>query len=403
MSVCLIIGGSHEAAARVEAAINHPTVVLPAESVSDDALTLLRGIDPDHMPEAVILMPSVPVATALTVASAMTTYRPETDVVLIAAAEKEIMQSAMRAGVRDVAPSVEDAGMLQGLRDRLASRSTTPRAQSDLRDVPSMVKASKDFRSRTIVVASPKGGVGKTSVSTNLAVALAQHAPMDVVVVDLDLQFGDVSTVLDLKPTHTLEDAFRSAVNDNLLLKTYLTVHEGHFFVLCGAESPAANDSVTGEQVTALVKQLQNQFKYIIIDTAAGLGDATLGALEAADDVVLVSSMDLAALRSMRKEVELLTELDLLPPSRHVVLNFADKQSGLRVKDVEAMLGVPVDFVLPRSKEVPVAANRGVPVLIGAKTSGFAKAVKSVGHRIVERSENVDRDKTKGHKRLEVA
>jgi pilus assembly protein CpaE len=224
---------------------------------------------------------------------------------------------------------------------------------------------------------------------------------MEVVLVDLDLQFGDVSTVLDLRPSHTLEDAFGPGAQDNLLLKTYLTVHSAGFFVLCGAESPAANDHVSAEQVVALVRQLQEQFRYVVIDTAAGIDDATLGALEASDDAVVVSTMDIACLRSVRKELELLGELSVLPPSRHVVLNFADKQSGLKVKDVEALLGVPVDFVLPRSKDVPVASNKGVPLVIGSKSSPFAKTVRTLAKKIYDRARAAEAKP--GHKRLEVA
>ena len=252
-----------------------------------------------------------------------------------------------------------------------------------------------------MTVLSPKGGVGKTSIATNLAVALAQQSPMEVVLVDLDLQFGDVSTVLDLRPSHTLEDAFGPGARDNLLLKTYLTVHTAGFFVLCGAESPAANDHVTSEQVTALVRQLQEQFRYVVVDTAAGLDEATLGALEASDDAVLVSTMDIACLRSVRKEVELLSELAILPASRHVVLNFADKQSGLKVKDVEAMLGLPVDVVMPRAKEVPVASNKGVPLVVSSRSNPFVKSVKALAKKVYDRARAAEGKP--GHKRLEVA
>ena len=254
---------------------------------------------------------------------------------------------------------------------------------------------------KIIAVANQKGGVGKTSIATNLAVALAQQSPMEVVLVDLDLQFGDVSTVLDLRPSHTLEDAFGPGARDNLLLKTYLTVHTAGFFVLCGAESPAANDHVTSEQVTALVRQLQEQFRYVVVDTAAGLDEATLGALEASDDAVLVSTMDIACLRSVRKEVELLSELAILPASRHVVLNFADKQSGLKVKDVEAMLGLPVDVVMPRAKEVPVASNKGVPLVVSSRSNPFVKSVKALAKKVYDRARAAEGKP--GHKRLEVA
>ncbi|MFI5427318.1 CpaE family protein [Aeromicrobium sp. UC242_57] len=397
MSIALIVGGSDDLARRMSGAIGHPTVALGAEAVVADGASLLRGLDPATLPEAIVFTDEVPLARALSMADEVRAVRPDIDMVLIATAERDVMRDAMRAGIRDVAASIEEPVLLAGLRDRLDARSGGAR----LAAMTPMPQPPIDFTSRTVVVVSPKGGVGKTSVSSNLAVALAKQSPMEVVLLDLDLQFGDLSTVLDLEPIHTLADAFGAAARDNLLLKTYLTVHPTGFYVLCGADSPAANDKVGGEQVVQLIRQLQDQFRYVLIDTAAGLDDATLAALECADDVVLMSTMDVACLRGVRKEIELLTELSLLPDSRHVVLNFADKQTGLRVKDVEAMLGMPVDFVLPRAKEVPASANRGVPLLASAKSGPFVKTVKALSKRIDDRARASE--EKRGHRRMEVA
>lgn len=398
MSLVLIVGGDEELAARVESTIGHQCVALGADALQGDTTSFLRGLDPTVIPDAMILTSAVPLAASMALAREVAGVRPDVDLVLVAATEKEIMLEAMRSGIRDVAPSIEDPSLLAGLRSRLDARA--PASPGDPLKLATKT-TPVDFRSRTMTVLSPKGGVGKTSISTNLAVSLAQQSPMEVVLVDLDLQFGDVSTVLDLRPSHTLEDAFGPGAQDNLLLKTYLTVHDAGFFVLCGAESPAANDHVTSEQVTALVRQLQEQFRYVVLDTAAGLEEATLGALEASDDAILVSTMDIACLRSVRKEIELLGELSLLPASRHVVLNFADKQSGLKVKDVEALLGVPVDLVLPRAKEVPVASNKGVPLVVSSKSNPFAKSVKALARKIYDRARATEAKP--GHKRLEVA
>lgn len=397
MSIALIVGGGDDLARRMSAAIGHPTVALGVEAVVAEGASLLRGLDAATLPEAIVFTDAVPLTRSLSMADEVRSVRPDIDMVLIAAVEREIMLDAMRAGIRDVASSIEDPVLLTGLRDRLDARSGGARAAAA---VP-VHQTPIDFRSRTIVVVSPKGGVGKTSVSSNLAVALAQQSPMEVVLLDLDLQFGDLSTVLDLKPTHTLADAFSTAARDNLLLKTYLTVHSAGFYVLCGADSPAANDKVSGDQVIQLIRQLKDQFRYVLIDTAAGLDDATLAALECADDVVLMSTMDVACLRGVRKEIELLTELSLLPDSRHVVLNFADKQTGLRVKDVESMLGMPVDFVIPRAKEVPAAANRGVPLLASAKSGPFVKTIKALSKRIYDRARAAEEKQT--HRRVDVA
>lgn len=397
MSIALIVGADDETAGRVAGAIGHTVVALSVESVASPTASLLRGLDPSSLPEAIVFTSAVPVPRSLAMAAEVHAVRPDIDMVLISAAEKQIMLDAMRVGIRDVGSSLDDPSVLTGLRDRLDARADANRPQAP----QALPQAPVDFSSRTITVLSPKGGVGKTSISTNLVVALAQQSPMEAVVVDLDLQFGDLTTVLDLKPTHTLQDAFGLASRDNLLLKTYLTVHSAGFYVLCGAESPAANDKVTGDQVVQLIRQLQDQFRYVILDTAAGLDDTTLAALECTDDAVIVTTMDVACLRSVQKEMELLNELGLLPASRHVVVNFADKSSGLRIKDVEAVLGAPVDVVLPRSKELPLASNRGVPLLVSSRSGPFVKSVKTLARRIFDRARAAE--EKRGHRRLDVA
>ena len=233
------------------------------------------------------------------------------------------------------------------------------------------------------MVASPKGGVGKSTIAVNLAVGLARQAPMDVVLVDLDLQFGDVATHLDLKPAHSLADVFASQGGvDSLLLKTFLTAHPSNFYALCGSESPAAADKVGPKQVRALLSSLAAQFRFVIVDTGAGLDEPTLAALEEANDAVFVSSMDVASVRNVRKEIEVLATLNILPGERHLVLNFADRDSGLTVRDVEAVVGLPVNVVVPRASEVALASNRGVPVLMEKKGGPAAKALNNVVKRI---------------------
>lgn len=397
MSIALIVGAGDDAASRMGDAIGHQTVALSVEAVASDSASLLRGLDPSRLPEAIVFTGDVPLSRSLAMAAEVHAVRPDIDMVLIAAVEKPVMLDAMRVGIRDVGPSIDDPRVLAGLRDRLDARADADRPHGSAERRP----PAMDFSSRTITVLSPKGGVGKTSISSNIAVALAQESPMDVVLVDLDLQFGDLTTVLDLKPAHTLKDAFSLTMRDNLLLKTYLTVHPAGFNVLCGADSPAANDKVTGEQIIELIRQLQDQFRYVVVDTAAGLDNATLAALECSDEAVIVTTMDVACLRGVRKEIELLTELGLLPASRHIVVNFADKSSGLRIKDVEAVLGSPVDVVVPRSKELPLASNRGVPLLLSAKSGPVVKPIRALARRIFDRARLAEQKNT--HRRLDVA
>ena len=182
-----------------------------------------------------------------------------------------------------------------------------------------------------IGVFSPKGGVGKTTIATNIAIGLGKIAPMSVVIVDLDLQFGDVASGLYLNPEHTVTDAVSPAASqDTLVLKAFLTVHPGGIYAVCAPDNPVDADEITPEQVTRLLEQLAEEFQYVVVDTAPGLPEIGLAAMEPCTDVVWVSAMDIPSVRGLRSGLDVLRQLDILPESRHVVLNMADPSAGSR-------------------------------------------------------------------------
>ncbi|MCF4122811.1 AAA family ATPase [Antribacter sp. KLBMP9083] len=217
-------------------------------------------------------------------------------------------------------------------------------------------------RGRVVSVLSPKGGVGKTTVATNLAVGLAKAAPGSTVLVDLDVQFGDVASALNLAPQHSLADMVGDAASrDAMVLKTLLTQHETGLHVICGVDSPAAADGVTADDVSRLLATLAAEFRYVVVDTAPGLLEHTLAVLDQTTDPLLVTSMDVPGVRGLRKELETLDALGVGSP--FIALNLTDRHSGMSVADVEATIGTGVDLLLPRSRALAASVNLGVPLI----------------------------------------
>jgi pilus assembly protein CpaE len=228
-----------------------------------------------------------------------------------------------------------------------------------------------------VTVASPKGGVGKTTVSTNLAVGLAQREPNSVVLVDLDIHFGDVATALNITPEFTLPDmAHGPASRDSVALKSYLTQHETGMFVVPGSESPAAADAVSPKEAGNLLNMLADQFKFVVVDTAPGLSEHTLSVLDCTDTLVLVTSLDVPGVRGLRKELDTLRDISIVLDSRAVVLNFMHPSRGITVADVEASIGRKVDVQLPQSNAVPISVNQGRPLLQQGSRDPVAKQLK---------------------------
>ena len=231
-----------------------------------------------------------------------------------------------------------------------------------------------------ISVVSPKGGVGKTTVATNVAIGLAQRVPNSTVLVDLDVQFGDVGSALDLDPEHFLADAVQAtAKRDSMVLKTFLTQHESGLYVLCAPSLPAEADTISPDDVTHLLRMLAAEFRYVVLDTAPGLSDTTLAALDETTDLVMLTSMDVPGVRGMRKELDALAQIGQRFESRQIVLNLVDARGLLSVADVEDTIGTGVDLLLPRSKAVLTSVNQGVPLLQVGRPGPGDQAAASAG------------------------
>lgn len=380
MSVALATA-SADLEGRVHAAAHGALRAMPAART--DASHLLEELRRDPATEVVVLDTSL-VATgdALELAARLDRQLPAISVVLVSDRASEIGLDAMRSGVRDIIDPAAATLDIEAVLER-AGRAARARAATQPAATPTPSPAAPAAPAgRIISVLSPKGGVGKTTVATNLAVGLAQAEPHSTVLVDLDVQFGDVASALNLQPEHSLPEAVHGpASNDSMVLKTYLSLHQTGLYVLCGADSPAAADSVTGDDVTRLLRRLAAEFRHVVVDTAPGLSEHTLGALDVTTDPVLLTSMDVPGVRGLRKELDTLDQLGMFPSGRQVVLNFADIRGGLTLADVEATIGTSVDLSLPRSKAVPASVNRGVPLL---QTSGRDPMTKQL-RRLVER------------------
>jgi pilus assembly protein CpaE len=231
--------------------------------------------------------------------------------------------------------------------------------------------------SKVITVISPKGGSGKTAVCSNLAVALAQRHPGRVVAVDLDVQFGDLSAALSLAPEHTLAQLARTTQIDATTVKLFLTPYEKGLYVLAGANDPVDAESIGHTHVAEVLPLLAQNFDYVIVDTPAGLDERTLAAIDCATDLVLVSSLDVTSIRSLRKALDALDRIGV-KAERQLVLNRADSKVGLNPSDVEEAIGMKISCAIPSTRDIPLSLNLGKPVVIGEPKSAVAKQLQQL-------------------------
>jgi pilus assembly protein CpaE len=213
---------------------------------------------------------------------------------------------------------------------------------------------------KVIVVVSPKGGSGKTAVASNLSVALSQRHPGRVVAVDLDVQFGDLGTALALHPERTLAQLARTDEINGTTAKLFLTPYDD-LFVLAGADSPVEADAVTHTHISAVLPLLAEDFAYVVVDTPAGLDERTLAAIECATDLLMVSSLDVTSIKSLRKALDALDRIGV-KAARTFVLNRSTPKWS-RISDAEEAVGMKAAVQIPSSREIPTALNIGTPVV----------------------------------------
>ncbi|MBD1537487.1 AAA family ATPase [Arthrobacter sp. S13_S34] len=379
MSRFVLLSPSSEFDQKLRAAVAHGlrgSVQTIASDILPAGPAELFALLNQEQPEVLIIGPDVPYEEALRFAKVFDVQLPGLSLVLVSDIDPSFLVHAMRAGIRDILSPQADAAEIRVLLER-ACQSFATRHRS-----PETQAADNGGKGLVIGVFSPKGGVGKTTLATNIAIGLGQIAPMSVVIVDLDLQFGDVASGLYLNPEHTVTDAVTpAAAQDSLVLKAFLTVHPAGIYALCAPPNPVDADHITPDQITRLLEQLAQEFQYVVLDTAPGVPEIGLAAMEQCTDVVWVSAMDIPSLRGLRSGLEVLRQLEIMPESRHVVLNMADAKAGLNVRDVESTIGAPVDVSVPRSRAVALSTNRGIPVLQESKKDPAVKSLRQLVER----------------------
>jgi pilus assembly protein CpaE len=231
---------------------------------------------------------------------------------------------------------------------------------------------------RLICVLGPKGGIGKTLTTSNLAVSLAD-AGARVTVVDVDLQFGDVGLTLGLSPDHTVYDLARSGgALDSEKLDAFLAPHESGARVLLAPVRPDQAGAITAEFLASVYPILRSMSDYVVVDTPPGFTPEVIASIDSSSDVCLVGMLDSLSLKNTKLGLETLELMGYDPDRIRIVLNRADSRVGLTPTDVAEVVGRTPDVLVPSAREVTRSVNEGVPIALSQPRSDAARAFRSL-------------------------
>jgi pilus assembly protein CpaE len=229
-----------------------------------------------------------------------------------------------------------------------------------------------------ICVVGPKGGVGKTVTTTNLAVALAEQGHRTVLV-DLDVQFGDVALGLRLTPEQTIHDLARVGGSlDAEKIEDYLVEHPSGLRVLLAPTRPDKGGQINASFLNQVLTILRQTNAFTVVDTPAGFGPEVLAAIDNSSEVCFVGMLDAFSLKDTKVGLETLAVLGYDPDHVRVVLNRADSDVGLTREDVVAILGRAPDVLVPSDRLIPRSLSSGVPIVVAEKRSPAARSFRQL-------------------------
>ena len=321
----------------------------------------------------VVVGPDIDTQTACDLAEQVRIVRPEVGVVLLRRRpDVTVLMQALRSGIREVIPA-EDLTALAAACSRSLELSSALARSGDGAGTPN---------GRVVTVFSTKGGVGKTTIATNLGVYLASTGHR-VLLVDLDLAFGDVAISLQLAPSRSTSDLIAMSGHlDSQGLTSAVTRHDSGLDTLCAPDTPADADRIPATTTQRLLSVARGMYDFVIVDTPPAFNEHVLATFDVTDVSILIATMDISAVKNLRLTLDTMDLLGYPRESRVIVLNRSDVRAGLKTADVVAVTRQSIAVCIPNSLDVPASINRGVAIVVDEPEHPVSVALRALadGH-----------------------
>lgn len=332
-----------------------------------EAVSLAKTSEPD----VVVIAIEDPTIRALQTVEALADLLPHAAIIGYSTLrEPSAMRKAMLAGVNDyiVAPIKEE---------ELVTSIYTVLAQEERRKARASGEAEEPVAAGSVItVFGAKGGIGKTTIATNLATAIVQKTNQSVVLVDLDTRFGDVGILMDIPVERSIADlAVPEEEISRELVQECLYEHNSGVFILPAPIRPTDWRNVHAGHIERIVTVLTQTYDYVVLDTPGTFNDIVARSLEMASMVVLVATVDMASLKDTLLAIDMLRSWNFPQEKIKLVINSTNEASNVQPQEVKRMLGRDVFWSIPYDRNISTATQLGMPVVVAKPQSRASESI----------------------------
>jgi pilus assembly protein CpaE len=290
-----------------------------------------------------------------------------------------LLPAAMRAGIRDVVDLTRGSQELRDAVDRAILW-----AENVSQAMGQKASTTPKHRGSIISVFASKGGVGKTFLTTNLGAALADISKQDTAVTDLDVNMGDVFSYFGREPVKDMRDLIYlgEGAADREVLFANGTKLDEHLWGFGAVPDPSGTPP-SGESVGKFLRVLRNNFSFVVVDVSTAYTDLALACFDLSDAVCLVTALDVVGVKHLSKALETLLTIGVPRERFRIILNRADSRVGLDAQDVERVMKIQVDSMIPSSRLVPTCLNKGRPVVLEEPNSEVSESIRRLASRFI--------------------